>query len=413
MLAYLYLSLNPPEDNVILRQTNQILMKRLAILGSTGSIGTQALDVVASHPDLFEVEVLSAHSNAGLLIEQAKKFQPNAVVVTDITKYNFVKDALSNLPIKVFSGSKSLSEVVQWDTVDIVLGAIVGFAGLHSILAAIDAGKRIALANKETLVVAGELVMKRAIEKRAHVIPVDSEHSAIFQCLVGEEPGKVDKVILTASGGPFLGRKSNYLVNVKASHALQHPNWTMGAKITIDSATLMNKGLEMIEAKWLFGLTNEQIDVVIHPQSIIHSFVEFTDGSMKAQLGLPDMKLPIQYALSFPHRISNDFKRLDFKDIPKLTFEPPDYKTFRNLALAKDSMYRGGNAPCVLNAANEIVVHAFLQNKVGFVEMSEMIETTLERIPFIEHPTLDDYEQSDAEARICAQELIKKGQLSY
>jgi 1-deoxy-D-xylulose-5-phosphate reductoisomerase len=388
-------------------------MKRLAILGSTGSIGTQALAVIAAHPQLFEVEVLSAHSNAVLLVEQARQYKPNAVVVTDVTKYETVKHALRDLPIKVFSGTQALVDVVQWDTVDIVLGAIVGFAGLHSILAAIDAGKRIALANKETLVVAGELVMQRAIEKKAHIIPVDSEHSAIFQCLVGEDLNQVSRVILTASGGPFLGRKSNYLINVKASHALQHPNWTMGAKITIDSATLMNKGLEMIEAKWLFGLQNEQIDVTIHPQSIIHSLVEFSDGSVKAQLGLPDMKLPIQYALSFPQRISNDFKRLDFREAHKLTFEPPDYKTFRNLALAKDAMYKGGNAPCVLNAANEIVVHAFLQNKVGFVEMSEMIETTMDKVPFIEHPTLDDYEHSDAEARLCVHELIKSGQLSY
>ena len=387
-------------------------MKRLAILGSTGSIGTQALEVVEAHPELFEVEVLSAHSNAALLIEQANKFKPNAVVVTDTMKYEAVKNALSSLPVKVFSGPEALKDVVQWDSVDMVLGAIVGFAGLHSILAAINAGKRIALANKETLVVAGDIVMKQVLEKRAQIIPVDSEHSAIFQCLVGEDLDKIEKIILTASGGPFLGRKPNYLVNVKASHALQHPNWTMGAKITIDSATLMNKGLEMIEAKWLFGLTNEQIDVVIHSQSVIHSFVQFKDSSLKAQLGLPDMKLPIQYALAFPQRIDNDFKRIDFKDFAKFTFEQPDYKTFRNLALAKDAMYKGGNAPCVLNAANEIVVHAFLQNKAGFLEMSDMIEKTLERVAFIEHPSLDDYEASDKEARAIATELVKKGQLS-
>ncbi len=387
-------------------------MKRLAILGSTGSVGTQALEVVAAHPDLFEVEVLSAHSNAALLVEQARKFKPNAVVVTDESKYKEVKDALLMLPVKVFAGQQALADVVQWDSVDTVLGAILGFAGLRSILAAIDAGKRIALANKETLVVAGELVMQRAREKGVIIIPVDSEHSAIFQCLVGEDPGKVEKMILTASGGPFLGRKPNYLVNVKASHALQHPIWSMGAKISIDSATLMNKGLEMIEAKWLFGLKNEQIDVVIHSQSIVHSMVQFTDGSVKAQLGLPDMRLPIQYAISFPYRIHNDYKRLDFKDFPKLTFEPPDYKTFRNLAIAKDAMFRGGNAPCVLNAANEMVVHAFLQNKVGFLEMGEMIEKTLEQVPFIEHPTLENYQDSDAEARIHAAEFIKKSQLS-
>lgn len=375
-------------------------------------MGTQALEVVAAHPGLFEVEVLSAHRNAALLIEQAKKFKPNAVVVTDESRYKEVKDALLMLPIKVFAGYGSLNEVVQWGTVDTVLGAILGFAGLHSILAAIDAGKRVALANKETLVVAGELVMQRAFEKRATIIPVDSEHSAIFQCMVGEDPARVDKMILTASGGPFLGRKPNYLVNVKASHALQHPNWSMGAKITIDSATLMNKGLEMIEAKWLFGLQNEQIEVVIHPQSIIHSMVQFVDGSVKAQLGLPDMKLPIQYAIAYPHRVANTYKRLDFKDFPKLTFEAPDYKTFRNLAIAKEVLFKGGNAPCVMNAANEMVVNAFLQNKVGFLEMSDMIDKTLEQVPFIEHPTLEDYQQSDAEARTYAMEFIKKSQLS-
>lgn len=387
-------------------------MKRLAILGSTGSVGTQALEVVSEHPDLFEVEVLSAHRNAALLIEQAKKYKPNAVVVTDETKYKEVKEALLLFPIKVFTGQNALSDVVQWDTVDTVLGAILGFAGLKSVLAAIEAGKRIALANKETLVVAGELVMQRAREKGAAIIPVDSEHSAIFQCLAGEDINKVEKIILTASGGPFLGRKPNYLVNVKASHALQHPNWNMGAKISIDSATLMNKGLEMIEAKWLFGLKNEQIEVVIHPQSIIHSMVQFTDGSIKSQMGLPDMKLPIQYAIAFPHRINNKYKRLDFKDYPKLSFEAADYKTFRNLAIAKDAMYKGGNVPCVLNAANEMVVHAFLQNKAGFLEMSEMIEKTLECVPFIEHPTIEDYEQSDMEARTYATEFLKKSQLS-
>jgi 1-deoxy-D-xylulose-5-phosphate reductoisomerase len=387
-------------------------MKRLAILGSTGSVGTQALEVVAEHPDLFEVEVLSAHKNAALLIEQAKKFKPNAVVVTDEEKYKEVKDALLMLPIKVFAGQKALADVVQWDSIDTVLGAILGFAGLKSVLSAIDAGKRIALANKETLVVAGELVMQHARAKGVSIIPVDSEHSAIFQCLAGEDINKVEKIILTASGGPFLGRKPNYLVNVKASHALQHPNWSMGAKISIDSATLMNKGLEMIEAKWLFGLENDQIEVVVHPQSVIHSMVQFTDGSIKSQMGLPDMKLPIQYAIAFPHRIANKFKRLDFKDYPKLSFEAADYKTFRNLAIAKDAMYKGGNVPCVLNAANEMVVHSFLQNKVGFLEMSEMIEKTLECVPFIEHPTIEDYEQSDLDARAYAAEFLKKSQLS-
>ncbi len=388
-------------------------MKRLAILGSTGSIGTQALDVVAAHPDLFEVEVLSAHSNAELLVKQAKKFNPNAVVVTDESKYTEVKEALSSLPIKVFAGNEALKTVVQWESVDTVLAAIVGFAGLHSTLAAVEAGKRVALANKETLVVAGEIVMQRAAEKGAAIIPVDSEHSAIYQCLVGEKWDSIEKIILTASGGPFLGRKTNYLLNVKASHALQHPNWTMGAKITIDSATLMNKGLEMIEAKWLFGLDNEQIDVVIHPQSIIHSLVQFTDGSIKAQMGLPDMKLPIQYAIAYPGRIQNSFKRFDFRDYAKLTFEQPDYKTFRNLAIAKEAMYRGGNAPCVMNAANEVVVHAFLHNRISFIEMSDVIEQVIEKVSPVEHPALEDYEQSDKEARIYAAELVKKSQLSY
>jgi len=387
-------------------------MKRLAILGSTGSIGTQALEVAARHPNLFAVEVLSAHSNASLLIAQARQFRPNAVVVTDESKYTAVKEALADQPVKVFAGAPALSDVVQWEAVDVVLAAIVGFAGLHSTLAAVNASKHVALANKEALVVAGDIVMRRAAATGARLVPVDSEHSAIFQCLCGEDARTVEKITLTASGGPFLGRKPNFLVNVKASHALQHPNWTMGAKITIDSATLMNKGLEMIEAKWLFGLKDEQIDVIVHPQSIVHSLVQFTDGSVKAQLGLPDMKLPIQYALAWPQRIANDFKRFDFREFPKLSFEPPDYKTFRNLALAKDAMFRGGNAPCVLNAANEIVVHAFLQNKVGFLEMNDMIEHALAHIPFIEHPTLEDCEQSDREARQHTQELVKKSQLS-
>lgn len=387
-------------------------MKRLAILGSTGSIGTQALDVVAAHPDKFEVEILSAHSNAELLIEQAKKYKPNAVVIVDEDKYEEVKQGLAMQPVKIFAGKQSLDEVVQWDSVDLVLAAIVGFAGLSSTVASIKAGKHIALANKETLVVAGELVMKMAAEHKVNIIPVDSEHSAIFQCLTGETLNSIDKIILTASGGPFIGRKPNYLVNVKASHALQHPNWDMGAKITIDSATLMNKGLEMIEAKWLFGLKNEQIEVVVHPQSIIHSLVEFCDGSVKAQMGLPDMKLPIQYAMAYPARIKNDFKRLSFKDYPKLTFEEPDYKTFRNLALAKDAMFKGGNVPAIMNAANEVVVGAFLKNKVSFIEMSDIIEQAMEEISFIEQPTLEQFQQSDEEAREFASELVKKSQLA-
>lgn len=387
-------------------------MKRLAIVGSTGSIGTQALDVVAANPDKFRVEVLCAHSNSTLVIEQAKKFKPNTVVITDDAKYKEVKDALLINGITVVSGQDALCAAVQLPTVDVVLGAIVGFAGLQSTIAAIQAGKNVALANKETLVVAGELVMNLANEKKVHILPVDSEHSAIYQCLVGEQPSAVEKVILTASGGPFLGRKPNFLVNVKASHALQHPNWSMGAKITIDSSTLMNKGLEMIEAKWLFGLNNDQVDVIVHPQSIIHSMVQFTDGSIKAQMGLPDMKLPIQYALSWPDRIVNTYKRVDFREHNKLTFEPADLKTFRNLAIAIDAMNKGGNAPCVMNAANEVMVNAFLHNRVGFLEMSDMIEKTIEAVTFIEHPTLDDYRQSDAEARNYAAEFAKKSQLS-
>jgi 1-deoxy-D-xylulose-5-phosphate reductoisomerase len=387
------------------------MKKRLAILGSTGSIGTQALEVVDSHPELFAVEILSAHSNADLLVEQAQKYKPNAVVVTDDLAYEKVKKALGNTDVKVFGGAAALCEVVQWETVDMVLAAIVGFAGLHSTLAAIDAGKQVAIANKETLVVAGELVMQRARDKNVLPLPVDSEHSALFQCLVGERLDTVEKVILTASGGPFLGKKTNFLVNVKKDHALQHPNWVMGAKITIDSATLMNKGLEMIEAKWLFDLQNDQIDVVIHPQSIIHSLVQFTDGSLKAQLGLPDMKLPIQYAFSFPQRLSSDFKRFDFKDFTKFNFEQPDYKTFRNLALAKEAMYKGGNATCVLNAANEVVVHAFLQNKVGFLEMNDIIEKALSDIAFIEKPNLEELEQTDTETRKLTESLMKNSQL--
>lgn len=388
-------------------------MTRLAILGSTGSIGTQALEVVAAHPELFEVEILSAHSNSALLIEQARKFNPNAVVVTHEESYEAVKYALSNLPIKVFSGADALNDVVQWDTVDTVVTAIVGFAGLSSTLAAVNAGKTIALANKETLVVAGDIVMKAAAEKGARIVPVDSEHSAIFQCLVGEDWNTIEKVILTASGGPFLGKKTNYLLNVKASHALQHPNWTMGAKITIDSATLMNKGLEMIEAKWLFGLKNEQIEVVVHPQSIIHSLVQFTDSSIKAQLGLPDMKLPIQYALGFPRRLQNNFKRFDFRDYSKFTFEQPDLKTFRNLALAMEAMEKGGNVPCVMNAANEVVVQSFLNNRVSFIEMSDIIENVMGKVAFVDNATLDDYRLSDKEARAVASELVKHSQLSH
>ncbi|MEO8766224.1 MAG: 1-deoxy-D-xylulose-5-phosphate reductoisomerase [Ginsengibacter sp.] len=380
--------------------------KRIAIFGSTGSIGTQALEVIDANPDLFAVEILTAQTNEKLLIEQALKYQPNAVVIGDEKKYEEVKTALTSKNIKVFTGSTALEEVADFDTYDIMLAAIVGFAGLTPTLKAVEKGKTIALANKETLVVAGDLVMKKAVENRVPIIPVDSEHSAIFQCLVGETRNKIEKVILTASGGPFLGKKPNFLVNVKKHHALQHPNWTMGAKITIDSATLMNKGLEMIEAKWLFNLSPFQIQVVIHPQSIIHSMVQFEDGSIKAQMGLPDMKLPIQYALAFPHRIPNDSPRADFKKIATLTFEQPDTKTFRNLVLATVALETGGNLPCVLNAANEIAVWAFLNNRIGFLDITAVIEKTMEKINYIEKPNLSDYFESDGEARNFAASLI-------
>jgi len=382
-------------------------IKRIAIFGSTGSIGTQALDVIAANPDKFSAEVLTAQNNDDLLIRQALDFNPNVVVIGDEKKYNRVKEALAATDIKVFAGEKALEEVASMDCYDLMLAAIVGYAGLKPTLNAIYAGKAIALANKETLVVAGDIIMQKAVEYRVPIIPVDSEHSAIFQCLVGETRNRIDKIILTASGGPFIGRKPNYLVNVKREHALQHPNWSMGAKITIDSATLMNKGLEMIEAKWLFNLQPEQIQVVIHPQSIIHSMVQFEDGSIKAQMGLPDMKLPIQYAMAFPRRIPNNFPRYDFKKVSTLTFEEPDLKTFRNLALAQDALAKGGNLPCIMNAANEIAVFAFLRNRVNFLDMTEVIEKTMQHIPFIAKPTLEEYFESDGEARNFAADIIK------
>lgn len=381
--------------------------KKVAIFGSTGSIGTQALEVIRANADLLQVEILTAHHNDELLITQALEFKPNAVVIGDEVKYERVKTALSGTDIKVFCGEKALEEVADFDTYDVMIAAIVGFAGLRPTLKAVSKGKIIALANKETLVVAGEIVMQEAIKNRAPIIPVDSEHSAIFQCLVGETRNPIEKIILTASGGPFLGKKPNFLVNVKRDHALQHPNWNMGAKITIDSATLMNKGLEMIEAKWLFNLEPHQIEVVIHPQSIIHSIVQFEDGSMKAQMGLPDMKLPIQYALGFPHRIKNDFPRMNFKRYPSLNFEEPDYKTFRNLGLAIEALKKGGNKPCVLNAANEIAVWAFLKNRIGFLDITAVVEKTMEAIAFIEKPSLQDYFDSDGEARNFAASLMK------
>jgi len=381
--------------------------KRIAIFGSTGSIGKQTLEVISAHPELFVAEILTAHSNDSLLIEQALQFVPNIVVIGDLTKYANVKKALEGKPIKVFAGEEALEQVAGMDCYDFMMAGIVGFAGLKPTLTAVENGKAIGLANKETLVVAGDIVMRKAKENRAAIIPVDSEHSAIFQCLVGEENNPIEKIILTASGGPFLGKKPNFLVNVKRDHALQHPNWAMGAKISIDSATLMNKGLEMIEAKWLFNLAPHQIKVVIHSQSIIHSMVQFEDGSIKAQMGLPDMKLPIQYAMAFPQRLKNQFPRYLFDKPNQLNFDEPDVKTFRNLSLATEALHRGGNTPCVLNAANEIAVYAFLRNRIGFLDMTELIEKTLEKIEYIANPTLEDYFETDGEARNFAASLIQ------
>jgi 1-deoxy-D-xylulose-5-phosphate reductoisomerase len=351
--------------------------------------------------------VLTAQTNDELLVKQALHFKPDVVVIGDDKKYTSVKAALAAEPIKVFAGEKALEEVAAMDNYDMMLAAIVGFAGLRPTLRAIENGKAIALANKETLVVAGDIVMRKALEHKAPIIPVDSEHSAIFQCLIGETRSRIEKVVLTASGGPFLGKKPNFLVNVKRDHALQHPNWSMGAKITIDSATLMNKGLEMIEAKWLFGLQPDQVQTVIHPQSIIHSMIMFEDGSIKAQMGLPDMKLPIQYALGFPRRLPSSFPRYDFRKPNTLTFEEPDVKTFRNLVLATEALHKGGSLPCVLNAANEIAVFAFLRNRIGFLDMTDLVERTMQELPFIERPTLEEYFDSDGEARNFAASLIK------
>ena len=381
--------------------------KHIAILGSTGSIGTQALEVIAANPDLFVVEVLSANSNSALLIEQALNFKPNAVVIVDENKYQEVYDALSMKDVKVYAGKESLSQVVEMDSIDMVLTALVGYSGLRPTISAIKAKKNIALANKETLVVAGSLITDLAKENGVNILPVDSEHSAIFQCLVGEFHNPIEKIYLTASGGPFRGWNKGDLLKVSKEQALKHPNWEMGAKITIDSASLMNKGLEVIEAKWLFGLKPEQIDVIVHPQSIIHSIVQFTDGSMKAQMGLPDMKLPIQYALAYPQRIVSDFPRFSFMDYPSLTFEKADTDTFRNLSLAYKAMHKGGNMACVLNAANEVVVDAFLKDKIGFLEMSDIIESCMEKSTFVGDPAYDDFVSSDEESRALANTLIK------
>lgn len=375
------------------------MTKRIAILGSTGSIGAQALDVVREQPEHFQVELLSCGNNVDLLIKQALEFTPNAVVIGDPAKLEQVKEVLFPAGIKAYAGAEALEQAVTMEGIDLVLTALVGYAGLRPTLAAIAAGKHIALANKETLVVAGELVTKAAREKGVNIYPVDSEHSAIFQCLAGEWHNPIEKIVLTASGGPFRGRNREELAKVTKAQALKHPNWDMGAKITIDSASLMNKGLEAIEAKWLFDLRKDQIEIIVHPQSIIHSIVQFRDGSMKAQMGLPDMKLPIQYAMAYPDRLSTTWPRFDFLNYPALTFEQPDLSTFRNLALALDAMDRGGNAPCVLNAANEVAVELFLRDAIGFLEMSDLVEHCLQTVSFIPNPSLPDLEASDAEAR--------------
>ncbi|OFX62804.1 MAG: 1-deoxy-D-xylulose-5-phosphate reductoisomerase [Bacteroidetes bacterium GWB2_41_8] len=384
------------------------MKKRIAILGSTGSIGTQTLEVISQNPDYFEVEVLTANNNIELLIAQARQFQPNVVVITNSCHYDQLKDALKDEPIKIYAGREALHQVVEMDTIDVVVTAMVGYSGLIPTCNAIKAGKHIALANKETMVVAGEIINRLAIEHKVNIYPVDSEHSAIFQCLVGEFNNEIEKIYLTASGGPFRGFSSEQLAAVTKADALKHPNWDMGAKITIDSASMMNKGFEVIEAKWLFGLKPEQIDVVVHPQSIVHSIVQFRDGSMKAQMGLPDMKLPIQYALSFPERLVSDFKRFSFLDYPKLTFEQPNTKKFRNLALAFEALNQGGNMPCILNAANEVVVQAFLTDKISFLQMPEIIEEIMSKASFVKTPNLEDYIQTDKEIRISTSALVKK-----
>ncbi|MDT8886551.1 1-deoxy-D-xylulose-5-phosphate reductoisomerase [Aquirufa regiilacus] len=383
-------------------------MKRIAILGSTGSIGTQALDVVMQHSDAFSVSVLTAQSNADLLVEQALQFNPSHVVIGDELKYAFVKKALSGTSIQVLAGADALQEVVCLDNVDIVLTALVGYAGLLPTVKAIKAGKPIALANKETLVVAGSLIMPLAREMGVPILPVDSEHSAIFQCLMGESHNPIEKVILTASGGPFRGKKRADLEQVTRAQALKHPNWSMGAKITIDSASLMNKGLEVIEAAWLFDVKASQIDVVVHPQSIVHSLVQFEDGSIKAQLGLPDMKLPIQFALGYPKRMQADFPRFDFRNFASLTFEQPDLETFRNLGLAFQALDQGGNMPCILNAANEVAVAAFLKDEIGFLEMSDLLADCMAKGTFLLNPSLEDYITTDKLTREMAQLWVKQ-----
>ncbi|MBS2210385.1 1-deoxy-D-xylulose-5-phosphate reductoisomerase [Carboxylicivirga mesophila] len=382
------------------------MSKRIAILGSTGSIGTQALEVVDAHPGQFEVEVLTANNNVELLIEQAKKYHPNTIVIGNEDKYQQLSDALRDCDVKVYAGNDAIAQVVQISSIDVVLTAMVGFSGLLPTINAIKAGKQIALANKETLVVAGDIITKLALENKVSILPVDSEHSAIFQCLAGEFHNPIEKIILTASGGPFRGKKLDFLRKVTRCQALNHPNWSMGDKITIDSASMMNKGLEAIEARWLFNVKPDDIEVVVHPQSIVHSLVQFEDGSIKAQLGLPDMRLPIQYAMTFPQRYKSDFPRFNFMDYPELTFEKVDVKVFKNLDLAYQAMHKGGNMPCILNAANEVAVDGFLKQRIGFVEMSDVIEKTMMKASLVNHPSLDDYIQSNAEARAIAEEII-------
>jgi len=381
--------------------------KQIAILGSTGSIGTQALEVISANNSLFEVYALTANNNVDLLIEQARKYNPEMVAIGNESHYNLLKGALSDLPIKVFAGADSIAQVAEMQPIDIVLTAMVGYAGLKPTINAIKAGKKIALANKETLVVAGELICDLATQFQSAIIPVDSEHSAIFQCLAGEGNNPIEKLILTASGGPFRTKSMHELEHVTSAQALKHPNWDMGAKITIDSASLMNKGFEIIEAKWLFGVSPEQIQVVVHPQSIIHSMVQFVDGSIKAQLGMPDMMLPIQYAFTYPDRLKTNFPRFDFNLCSQFTFERPDLERFRNLALAYYAMERGGNMPCILNAANEVVVAEFLKDKIGFLQMSDIIETVMAKAEFIAKPIYDDYVKTDALVRILTKELVK------
>ena len=380
--------------------------KHIAILGSTGSIGTQSLEVINAHPERFVVEVLTAKNNSKLLIEQSKKYKPNVVVITNESKYKEVNNALFDLGIKVFSGENSLEEVVENENIDVVLTSLVGYSGLKPTIRAIKSGKNIALANKETLVVAGDLITNLCKQYGVSIYPVDSEHSAIFQCLVGEHFNPIEKIYLTASGGPFRGKNREDLLHVTKDQALKHPNWEMGSKITIDSASMMNKGLEVIEAKWLFDLKKEQIEIIVHPQSVVHSAVQFTDGSVIAQLGIPDMKLPIQYALGFPERLENNFNRFSFLDYPELTFEKANFDTFKNLSLAYSAMEKGGNIPCILNAANEVVVDAFLKDKISFLSMSDVIENCMEKITFVKNPKLEDYINTDQETRILANELL-------